>query len=73
VIFNNSFTSFDLVVETIAKYTRCSYDRALELTLEAHKHGSAIIFYGSLSGCEEVAKGMGAIGVETEVRSDCAE
>ncbi|MFN7171806.1 MAG: ATP-dependent Clp protease adaptor ClpS [Fimbriimonadaceae bacterium] len=73
VIFNNPFTLFDQVVEAIVKYTCCSFDRALELTMQAHKHGSAIIFYGSLSGCEAVAKGMGAIGVKTEVRSDCAE
>jgi len=70
IIYNNSVTAFDEVIEIIMLATSCSFDEARIETWEAHTFGQAAVHYASEAECARVAATIASIGVATEVRPE---
>lgn len=69
LLFNDDFHTFDEVISQIMKATSCSFERARDLSIEAHINGSAIVFSAGLSKCLFVSSVLEEIGLRTQVLS----
>lgn len=67
ILFNDDFHTFEEVSIQLMKATRCSFNRGMELALEVHRKGRAIVFSGHLERCEAVAMVLGQIALQTAV------
>ncbi len=58
------------VVNQVMKATACSFERAAEITLEAHHKGRAICYRGDRTKCQRVAVVLREIRLQCEVDCD---
>ena len=68
VLFNDEVHTFEEVIIQLIKATRCTTQRALELTMEVHYKGQAIVFDGSFERCFQVEGVLKEIQLITEIR-----
>jgi ATP-dependent Clp protease adapter protein ClpS len=67
VIFNDDETEMGDVVAILMTATGCDEEEAYIEMWEAHTFGKAPCHFGTQEECEEVARIIAVIGVETEV------
>lgn len=70
IAFNNEVNTFQEVITVLLYATKCSPERALELTNKIHNEGEAIVYSSSEEACNQVAKIISQIGIVTQVRKD---
>lgn len=70
VLYNDETHNMDEVVEQLIKATACEVDKAIHITLEAHRKGRAVCFKGERSKCHEVARILREIRLQCEVDCD---
>jgi ATP-dependent Clp protease adapter protein ClpS len=51
ILFNDSHHDFLEVIEQVMKATGYGYDKAEEITMEAHSKGRAVVIMGELERC----------------------
>jgi ATP-dependent Clp protease adaptor protein ClpS len=73
VIFNNDTNDMDEVVEVLMRATGCDAEEAAIETWEAHTYGKAPVHFASRGECENVARVISQIGVQTEVTLEWPE
>lgn len=67
ILYNDDDHLFDEVVAQVQKATGYSYQRALEITYEAHTKGRAIVWAGGIEDCLRVESVLREIGLTTEI------
>ncbi len=67
LIFNNTHTPYEAVVQILIIATHCTEEEAAIETWEAHHFGKASVHFGSEVECQQVAEIINTIGVRTEV------
>lgn len=67
ILFNDSYHSFDEVIEQVMKATGFGYDRAEGITMEAHTKGRATVLSGELDKCLEAQKILEEINLRTAI------
>ena len=70
VLYNDEWHGFDEVIEQVIKATQCSPQRAVEITLEAHRKGRAVCYKNSREKCHEAARVLREIRLQCEVDHD---
>ncbi len=70
VLYNDDFHSMDEVVEQVVKATSCEIEKAIHITLEAHRKGRAVCYKGARGKCQEVARVLREIRLQCEVDCD---
>lgn len=70
LIYNDSVTPYEAVVQILMLATGCSQDEAEIETWEAHTYGKAGVHFAQKSECERVAEIIRSIGVKTEVTTE---
>lgn len=67
ILFNDSYHDFEEVVEQIIKATGYGYDKAEEITLEAHSKGKAVVLTGDLDICLKAQSILEEINLRTSL------
>lgn len=67
VLFNDEDHSMDEVVAQIMKATHCGSGHAMQVMLEAHNTGRAIVYSGHKERCEHVANVLEEIRLSTKI------
>jgi ATP-dependent Clp protease adaptor protein ClpS len=67
ILFNDSHHDFEEVTGQIIKATGYSYERAEEITLEAHNKGKAVVITGNLEQCLRVQAVLEEIALRTSL------
>jgi ATP-dependent Clp protease adaptor protein ClpS len=67
VLFNDDWHTFQEVAFQLMKATGCTQDRGFALANVVHHTGSAIVYQGAKSRCEDVARVLEAIRLKTQV------
>ncbi len=67
ILFNDDLHGFDEVIHQVQKATGCRYDRATEITFEAHSKGQTVCYVGDLESCKKVARILEEIHLLTEI------
>lgn len=70
ILYDDDYHDIEDVVNQIMKATQCSFERAAEITLEAHNKGRAICYYGERAKCRRVADVLREIRLQCEVDCD---
>jgi len=69
ILFNDTWHSFDEVIDQIVKAVQCSYDKAREFAFEAHVKGKAEVYKGDLNKCLKVSAILEEIALNTQIVS----
>ena len=69
ILFNDSWHSFDDVINQIIKAVKCSYEEARSYAFEAHVKGKSQVFNGELNDCLKVSSVLEEIALHTQVFS----
>jgi ATP-dependent Clp protease adapter protein ClpS len=67
ILFNDSYHDFDEVIEQVIKATGYNYDKAEEITLEAHSKGKAVVMTGELDKCLKAQAVLEEINLRTSL------
>jgi len=67
ILFNDDTNTMEAVARQIIKATHCSGEQAINIMIEAHSTGEAVVFTGSKERCELVAEILGEIGLTTDI------
>lgn len=67
LLFNDDWHSFDEVIDQLMKATRCSFEKARDLSFEVHVKGKAIVYSGSMSECIKVSSILEEIALHTQI------
>ncbi len=67
ILFNDEWHTFDEVIEQIIKATKCSRERAEELTFEVHHKGKAVVYDGDIPECLKVSAVLEEIALHTQI------
>ncbi len=67
ILFNDSYHSFEEVIEQVMNATGFGYDRAEAVTMEAHNRGKAAVISGDLDKCLEAQKILEEISLRTAI------
>lgn len=67
ILFNDDHHDMVEVSIQIMKAIKCSAERAMQIMLEAHTAGRAIVFSGSLERCEHVEAILAEIRLGTKI------
>ena len=69
ILFNDTWHSFDEVINQIIKAVQCSYDKARDFAFEAHVKGKAEVYKGDLTKCLKVSSILEEIALNTQIIS----
>lgn len=69
-IFNNDTNSMDEVVEVLIRATGCDLQEASIEMWEAHHLGKSHVHFAAKPECEEAAKIISSVGIQTEVQPE---
>lgn len=69
ILYNDDFHTFEEVIAQIIKATRCTFEKARDLTFEVHIRGQAVIYTGELNKCLKVSAVLEEIQLYTQVVS----
>lgn len=67
ILYNDDYHIFDQVVYQVQKATGYPYQRALEITMEAHTTGRAVVWAGAIEECLRVESVLREIGLHTDI------
>ena len=67
ILFNDNTHDMDDVVKQIILAIHCGVEKAVDIMLEAHEKGRAIVFNGSLECCEHVENILSEIRLSTKI------
>ena len=67
ILFNDSVHDFDEVATQVVKATGYSYERAEEITMEAHQKGRAVVLSGELDRCLRAQTILEEISLRTSI------
>ena len=67
ILFNDSYHSFEEVIQQVMKATGFGIDRAEAITMEAHTKGRATVLSGELDRCLEAQKILEEIALRTAI------
>jgi ATP-dependent Clp protease adaptor protein ClpS len=67
ILFNDETHNIHEVTVQIIKAIHCTAEHAINIMLEAHTTGQAVVFTGSKERCELVAEILGEIQLTTDI------
>lgn len=67
ILFNDSYHSFDEVIDQIMKATGFGYDKAEAITMQVHNTGKAAVLSGELEKCLRAQSVLEEINLRTEI------
>lgn len=67
ILFNDDTHSMEEVARQIIKAIHCTVEQAINIMMEAHSTGEAVVFTGSKERCELVAEILGEIKLTTDI------
>ena len=67
ILFNDEWHTFDEVIDQLIKATRCSQDKAEEITWEVHNKGKACAYDGEIEECLKVSAVLEEIALHTQI------
>jgi ATP-dependent Clp protease adapter protein ClpS len=67
ILFNDNHHEFEEVINQIVKATGFSYDKAAEITMEAHNKGKAAVLQGPLEKCLQAQHVLEEIALKTSI------
>jgi len=67
ILFNDECHGMEEVVKQIMRATHCSAEQAINIMLEAHRTGQAVVFTGSKERCELVVEILEQIKLTTDI------
>ncbi|MGH2576060.1 MAG: ATP-dependent Clp protease adaptor ClpS [Ignavibacteria bacterium] len=67
ILFNDSYHSFDEVIEQVMKAAGYGYDKAEGIAMEAHTRGRAVVLSGELEKCLKAQSVLEEISLRTEI------
>jgi ATP-dependent Clp protease adaptor protein ClpS len=67
ILYNDSYHSFEEVIEQVMKATGYGYDRSETITLEAHTKGRAVVVTGDLNICVKAQHVLEEIALRTSI------
>ncbi len=67
ILFNDSYHSFDEVIDQIMKATGFGYDKAEAITMVVHTKGKAAVLSGELEKCLRAQSVLEEINLRTEI------
>ena len=70
ILYDDDHHDIEDVVNQVMKATACSFERAAQITLEAHHKGRAICYHGARQKCQSVASVLREIRLQCEVDCD---
>lgn len=73
VVWNNNTNTFEEVAGVLIMAIKCSPPRALELTMQIDRYGSATVFTGAKPTCETIAKIISIIGIKVTIEESSNE
>lgn len=68
IMFNDETHSFEEVIYQVIKAIKCDFEKAKELTLEAHFKGKTIVKSGEFEECLRVSSILEEIELKTEIQ-----
>ncbi len=69
ILYNDDWHTFEEVISQIMKATKCSFEKARDLTFEVHVKGKANVFTGEISACLKVSAVLEEIALHTQIES----
>ncbi len=70
ILYNDDFHTVDDVIVQLMKATKCDLEKAVQITVEAHRKGRAVCFRGDRGKCQKVARVLREIRLQCEVDCD---
>jgi len=70
ILYNDDWHTFEEVIAQLIKALKCSFEKARELTFEAHIKGKAVVYTGELSDCLKVSSVLEEIALHTQIVSE---
>lgn len=67
ILYNDSYHDFDEVTAQVVKATGYGYNKAEEITLEAHSKGKAVVLTGELDTCLKAQSILEEINLRTSL------
>ena len=69
VLYNDSWHTFEEVIDQLIKATKCNFGQARSFAFEVHVKGKAIVFNGSIKDCLKVSSVLEEIALNTQIIS----
>jgi ATP-dependent Clp protease adaptor protein ClpS len=67
ILYNDSYHTFEEVIEQVMKASGCGYDRAESITMEVHTKGRAAVITGELAKCLRAQTVLEEINLRTAI------
>jgi len=67
ILFNDEIHSFDEVINQIIKAINCNFEKATQITTEAHKNGKAEVYCGELAESIRISSVLNEIFLKTQI------
>jgi len=67
ILFNDDHNSFDKVIMALIIYCQLDNEKAVELTMQIHTKGKAVVKYGSRDKLEPIADVLGQLDLTCEI------
>jgi ATP-dependent Clp protease adaptor protein ClpS len=67
ILFDDSWHTFDEVIDQLVLATGCSFGKAESITHEVHHNGKAVAFEGDVGDCVRVSAVLEEIGLNTQI------
>lgn len=67
ILFNDAHHDFDEVINQVMLASGCGYDKAEEITFEAHNKGRAAVLSGELEKCLRAQSVLEEIALRTSI------
>ncbi len=68
ILYNDEDHTFEEVIAQLIKAIQCSKEKATELTLRVHHHGSAVVYEGEFDKALRVKSILEEIDLITEIK-----
>jgi ATP-dependent Clp protease adaptor protein ClpS len=69
VLYNDTWHTFEEVIDQLIKATKCNFSQARSFAFEVHVKGKAIVFNGSIKDCLKVSSVLEEIALNTQILS----
>ena len=70
ILYNDEWHGMDEVVEQVIKACEVEFERAVEITMDAHERGRTVCYQGGRAKCHKVARVLREIQLQCEVDTD---
>ncbi|MCU0329508.1 MAG: ATP-dependent Clp protease adaptor ClpS [Candidatus Kapabacteria bacterium] len=67
ILYDDSWHTFDEVIDQLVLATGCSFGKAESITHEVHNNGKAVAYEGDMGECIRVSAVLEEIGLNTQI------